>query len=463
MFAALAVLFLVAAGAGCFVPWYRVGNAAVLVPLVYMASVLFTVLATGSSTSGIGILVLAPVIWTALYHRRWESAVVVVAAVGFQVVTSLTPAVLPDAVILRRVVFWTMLGALLSVATHRLRGIATRQVRAREADLRRTIALGRASEELTAILDPDEVIEAATRLAAELVAPEGASGRRAQYCRVHDDQVTLVTQFDETGLCLSGPFALADHPNLLSAFIGRRPVAARLDPKTAGPSVRELIDQLGEANSIYVPVIREGRVDGILAVSIRGGEPVPPELIEQCKALGHLVELALTNAWSHREMGRLATTDLMTGLPNRRGFDQFIANRPGRGPFVALAIDVDGLKQVNDSHGHDAGDAYLAEVARSLQVAMRRGDVLARVGGHEFVAYLVDASEKDGRLVAARMLSSVAHPTRMLPATVSIGIGVGAPTSQVADVLLSADTAMYDAKRAGGNCCAVASFLSVVR
>jgi hypothetical protein len=104
--AAAAISLLALAAAGVVLPWRRLPSPLmVLVPIAYTASVLLTVLATGSATSGIGVLVLVPLIWTALYQRRWESMVVVGAVVAFQVIVSLTPSVAPDAVILRRAVF----------------------------------------------------------------------------------------------------------------------------------------------------------------------------------------------------------------------------------------------------------------------------------------------------------------------------------------------------------------------
>jgi diguanylate cyclase (GGDEF)-like protein len=138
----------------------------------------------------------------------------------------------------------------------------------------------------------------------------------------------------------------------------------------------------------------------------------------------------------------------LTGLPNRRGFDTYVGNRSGRRPFVILALDVDGLKQTNDTLGHDAGDELLMRVAQTVQRTMRRGDVLARLGGDEFAAYLFDADEGDGRRFAARMLEALTSTQR--PVSVSIGIAAGAPDDDVYGVHAAADAAMYQAKRAGG-------------
>ncbi|HWC34560.1 MAG TPA: hypothetical protein VG650_06995 [Mycobacteriales bacterium] len=102
-------------------PWSRLpGWATVLVPLAYTASVVFLILATGA-TSGVGIVILSPLIWTALFHRRWESFCVVAAIVAAEAIVSVTPVVAPDAVIARRIAFWLSLGTMIALATHGLR------------------------------------------------------------------------------------------------------------------------------------------------------------------------------------------------------------------------------------------------------------------------------------------------------------------------------------------------------
>jgi len=102
-------------------PWPRLPSWLwVLVPLAYTGSVLALMMAAGV-TSGVGVVILIPLIWTALFHRRWESGIVVVAICVVQVVVSLVPVAVPDSVLARRVLLWAALGALVSVATHGLR------------------------------------------------------------------------------------------------------------------------------------------------------------------------------------------------------------------------------------------------------------------------------------------------------------------------------------------------------
>jgi signal transduction histidine kinase len=144
------VLLLLLAAAGFLLPWARLPRwMTVLVPLTYSGSVLALDLAAGS-TSGVGIVILIPLVWTALFHRRWESVCVVAAIVVTEVVISLTPVAVPDAVIARRAIFWTSLGALISIATH---GLRDRIQRSRD----RNEQLQSRLRELTVLADRDRI------------------------------------------------------------------------------------------------------------------------------------------------------------------------------------------------------------------------------------------------------------------------------------------------------------------
>ncbi len=115
------IVLLLAVAALFALPWRRLPAwARVLIPLTYTGSVLALILAAGA-TAGVGLVILVPLVWTALFHQRWESACIVVAVVAVEVVTSLVPVAADDAVIARRVLLFAALGTLISVATHGLR------------------------------------------------------------------------------------------------------------------------------------------------------------------------------------------------------------------------------------------------------------------------------------------------------------------------------------------------------
>jgi signal transduction histidine kinase len=117
---AVSVALLLACAGAFLLPWQRLPSwAPVLVPLLYTVSILELILASGVA-SGVGLVLLVPLIWSVLFHRRWESACVVVAVVAVQAVSSIIQAT-PDAVIVRRLVLWSALSVVIAVAAHGLR------------------------------------------------------------------------------------------------------------------------------------------------------------------------------------------------------------------------------------------------------------------------------------------------------------------------------------------------------
>jgi diguanylate cyclase (GGDEF)-like protein len=149
--------------------------------------------------------------------------------------------------------------------------------------------------------------------------------------------------------------------------------------------------------------------------------------------------------------------DGLTGLANRSPFmDRLehaltVHDRSSTATTVLYA-DLDGLKAVNDRHGHHAGDELLIETARRLRLCARASDTLARLGGDEFAMILPGADVDDVRRVAERMHRELAAPLVVgdQPQSIAINIGIAGTNGQASDDLLrEADTAMYAAKAAG--------------
>jgi diguanylate cyclase (GGDEF)-like protein len=179
------------------------------------------------------------------------------------------------------------------------------------------------------------------------------------------------------------------------------------------------------------------------------------------------VELTQANAELHAmndRLERLAITDPLTGLFNRRYLEQalhFEVTRQKRGnrPFSVAMIDVDSFKHYNDAHGHPAGDVVLKELAVVLQANLRASDIVARYGGEEFVVILLDVDGEAAMKAAEKLRAAVeAHPfparERQPLGVVSISLGVGSwPThGTTADAVLSAaDRALYESKARGKN------------
>jgi len=151
----------------------------------------------------------------------------------------------------------------------------------------------------------------------------------------------------------------------------------------------------------------------------------------------------------HEQASRAADLDALTGIANRRAFDDAVlrAQASPEATMAVLVIDTDKFKQINDTAGHAAGDAALRAIADVLTRQVRDQDMLARLGGDEFAVLLPEAAAAYG--VAARMV----HAVRGLPncpATLSIGIARG-PAGELVEILRRADAAMYRVKRRGGD------------
>lgn len=432
------------------VPWDRLPRwAAVVPPVVYLGFVGLLLLAQGGVASGSFPLVLVAVTWVAFFHRRWESAVVVVALIVMLAGMSVAEHI-PGVVIVRRLALWGAVTAGLSAAAHQLRRRLQGAMGELEELLRQARTLRAAAEALTQLHRPADVVVAATKIAADLASPVGA-GRRATYFRVEGGWVTIEAQPDEAGhSILDSGFALDEHPPLLRVVETGEAVNANFEDEQFGPELRAAVQSAGVTHGACVPIAVGGRLVGALAVGGRG-QPIGPQLFDQLIALGHIVELALASAIGHQEVAALAATDELTGLANRRGYQQAIAMRPSRRPFAVISGDLDGLKSVNDELGHLAGDAMLAQVGRAIRSALRQGDVAARLGGDEFAVLLHDADEGAAQRVADRILRSVdASVISGVPARVSLGIATGGPDTDPGEVLRRADLAMYAAKANGG-------------
>ena len=162
------------------------------------------------------------------------------------------------------------------------------------------------------------------------------------------------------------------------------------------------------------------------------------------------------------ELSYLAMIDDLTRLPNRRHFDMQLDRRLaelGRfgWPFGTLMIDIDNFKQVNDSAGHQAGDEILRLVARTLSANCRAFDTIARWGGEEFGAIIVNVREQELRKVAAKLRAMVeASELRdfsevLSHVTISIGGAVAQPNESAAELMRRTDLMLYAAKRSGRN------------
>ncbi|BAN27971.1 putative bifunctional diguanylate cyclase/phosphodiesterase [Caballeronia insecticola] len=159
-----------------------------------------------------------------------------------------------------------------------------------------------------------------------------------------------------------------------------------------------------------------------------------------------------------QELHRLANTDSLTGLANRNAMmDALVARCEAGAPFAYLFVDIDRFKSINDTAGHIAGDAVLRAIARRIQDALPEGAVAARPGGDEFTVILPGAFDQESIARACRMFALACHrpikvDCKSLTMTCSIGVALHPDHGRTPEALfISADMAMYAAKRAGRN------------
>lgn len=159
-----------------------------------------------------------------------------------------------------------------------------------------------------------------------------------------------------------------------------------------------------------------------------------------------------------RQLDQLAHQDSLVPVPNRRGFmrelDSLIARVSRYGESAAmLFVDIDGLKRINDSFGHKAGDEALLQVASALTNGVRKSDVVARLGGDEFGVLLVHSDDSTARDTAARLTAQIEAEEiscegNTLPLGVAIGVAMIEKDDEPASVIARADRAMYEQKAA---------------
>ena len=227
----------------------------------------------------------------------------------------------------------------------------------------------------------------------------------------------------------------------------------------------------GEPASIaLLPLARRGRLLGSLNLGSdetdRFTYAMATDFLDRLRSV---LSVCLENTLNFELLRRTSLIDTLTGVNNRRFFEQRLseeidrAQRSGE-PLTCLFLDIDHFKRINDTYGHQTGDLVLAEVAQQIRTQLRSNDVLARYGGEEFVALLSGADLERGIEVAERIrqrienLEIVDHNQKTVTVTLSIGVAEYDPElvspvgkEDLVRLLELADQALYVAKREGRN------------
>lgn len=235
----------------------------------------------------------------------------------------------------------------------------------------------------------------------------------------------------------------------VAAFTSRQP---RFYADAAGsPDIdKTLVDKLGVSSALFQPVMREGAPTGVIAVY--WSEPIDRLNAIVSKTVALLAAEAsgaIERAELMERLERAARTDDLTGLPNRRAWDEEISREVARSrrsgqPLCLALIDLDRFKQYNDTHGHQAGDRLLKQSAASWGGELRDTDLLARYGGDEFALALPDCELEEGREMLERLRAATPFGE-----SASAGVALWDGDESGVEFFARADAALYGAKDKG--------------
>ncbi len=227
-------------------------------------------------------------------------------------------------------------------------------------------------------------------------------------------------------------------------------------------ALRDVVLGEGIRALAFVPLTYQGRLLGKFMVYYEAPHRFTDEEVHLLQTIASHVAYAVERKRSEETITRLAFHDALTGLPNRRLFEDRLGvalaqARRHKRPLAILSVDLDRFKLINDTFGHAAGDFLLRGVAERLSGLLREGDTIARLGGDEFLLLLPSLScREDVVEVAERALLAFSQPFhfdgQQLRITPSIGVSFYPEDADEAETLLrAADAAMYRAKELGRN------------
>ena len=237
------------------------------------------------------------------------------------------------------------------------------------------------------------------------------------------------------------------------------------DPAAAAAAVAARVEKrvrhaFGISHTMAVPLVAREEILGVIVISRRRNDAWPEGARRILEVAAAEAATALARVHSLRDAQARASTDPLTGLPNRRYFEEYVEllgrGRRAEDALGILMVDVDQFKALNDRHGHAIGDVVLRAIGRTIATTVRDLDVPARFGGEEFVILLRNPSPEVALEVGERIREAIAridlHDIGVGAVTVSVGASVSrADGEAVADLVERADRALYRAKRQGRN------------
>jgi diguanylate cyclase (GGDEF)-like protein len=442
--AAIAAVVLVAAAYG--LPRRLPLNALFFLPLLCDTVVALLREAQGGAQSGYAALLVLPVVWVAFIGSR-RTVLLVVAALAATLATPIVVVGAPSypSTGWRGALLLTLVSGIVGLVTEH--GVRTTR-RHGESEAHRARMLDRLVQTQSAIAMSDfgfedvlhtVVGEALALTGADAAVIELPEGRDMVYRAVAGTAepffgLRLPQEGSASGVCLETiePLVIADSY-----------ADDRVD--------QEACRQVGARSIVIVPLIHAGRPAGVLKVYSAEPEAVGVNESRVLGLLGNVIGTGLARAELLSTLTEHASTDALTGLANRRSWDEqltrAIAHAERTHETLSVAVcDVDGLKAINDRRGHAAGDELLRGIADRWRADARAADLIARIGGDEFAVLLPGADEAGAQDVVERLIASLPGE-----ASVSFGIAEWDLREDGVGLMARADLRMYDEKRRGNS------------
>jgi diguanylate cyclase (GGDEF)-like protein len=407
--------------------------------LVFLLAIALLRDSAGGVNSAVGTLALLPVFYTALYSNRVQLCTVLVGMTTVLLAQNVLvgPPAYPNSQY-RAGVLFLVVSAIIGMTTQRL--VAQAQAQAADAQHRERM-LEQIAEVVRNLSHSsrarEEVCEAAKTISnasmAILYEPANASG--------------LLRSSAKAGL--EGPaieIGLDERSGVRAAFRSGRSLFFDKDSESSEFFNSKIWELSGQpASVLFEPLLRGGVTVGVLVVGWPQAVRVGGSRATAIALLAHEVATVIERADMLSQLTDMASTDALTGLPNRRAWETSLERALSEDQGVALAmLDLDHFKEFNDTHGHPAGDRLLRETAAAWREELRAGDLVARLGGDEFALLLPDCNAANALEVVERLRLRIPNEQ-----TCSAGIATHEPGAAPEALMAQADTALYEAKTAG--------------
>jgi diguanylate cyclase (GGDEF)-like protein/putative nucleotidyltransferase with HDIG domain len=323
---------------------------------------------------------------------------------------------------------------------------------------RRVWALNQAAATITSFTDLREILDRIMRHGVDV------SQARAACVALYDEKECSFGIPQALGLSDAFVHNMRFLPGGLAEQVFRdgRPVVSS-DGADSRYRPSRLVRDEGLRAFVCLPLATASERFGVIYFYLADRDDFTPDELSLLSGFANLTANAIVNARLYERVAAEARTDMLTGLRNRRSFDQRLAEEHSRSkryekPFALAMIDIDHFKKINDTYGHIAGDSVLKQFGRVLEMQFRDVDVVTRYGGEEFAVILPEISGGTAKGVAERVRRAIGSTPFALPdgselgVTVSIGISCFPNCStDPAGAILTADQALYVAKQTGRN------------